>query len=70
MFPEEEHAYWLVNKLSWVLPTVIVCASVVDTVLVSLYMNLFHPWIGILSSGGYPETADAGEVSNNKQKKC
>ena len=70
MFPEEEHAYWLVNYLSWVLPTVIVCASVVDAVLVSLYMNLFHPWVGILSSGGYPETADAGEVSNNKQKKC
>jgi hypothetical protein len=61
VFPEEEHAYWLVNYLSWVLPTVIVFASVVDTVLVSLYMNLFHPWIGILSSGGYPETADTGK---------
>ena len=67
MFPEEEHAYWLVNYLSWVLPTVIASASVVDAILVSLYMKIFHPWIGILASGGYPETADTGGVSNNKE---
>ena len=67
VFPQEEHAYWLVSYLSWVLPTVIVCASVVDAVLVSLYMNIFHPWVGILASGGYPTTADTGRVSNNKE---
>merc|ERR1719220_3180297 len=23
-------------------------------------MNIFHPWVGILASGGYPKTADTG----------
>ena len=48
VFPEEEYAYWLVNKLSWILPLTIVCAAIVDVFLVSIYMRFAHPWKDIL----------------------
>ena len=47
-FPEEEHAYWLVNKLSWILPLTIVFAAIVDVFLVYIYMRFAHPWKDIL----------------------
>ena len=40
----------MVNSLSWILPLAIVIGSLVDTVLVYVYMRWFHQWKDILSS--------------------
>ena len=48
VFPEEEYAYWVVNKLSWVLPLTIVSGAVIDAFLVYIYMRFAHPWKDIL----------------------
>ena len=48
VFPEEEYAYWMVNKLSWVLPFTIVSGAIIDTFLVYIYMRFAHPWKDIL----------------------
>ena len=48
VFPEEEYAYWLVNKLSWVLPLTIVSGAIIDAFLVYIYMRFAHPWKDIL----------------------
>ena len=47
-FPEEEHAYWLVNKLSWILPLMIILGAIIDGLLVYIYMRFAHPWKNIL----------------------
>ena len=48
VFPEEEYAYWMVNKLSWVLPLIIVSGAIIDAFLVYIYMRFAHPWKDIL----------------------
>ena len=48
VFPEEDQAYLLVTTLSWILPLAIIIASVVDMLLVVIYMRFAHPWKGIL----------------------
>ena len=48
VFPEEEYAYWLVNKLSWVLPLTIISGAIIDAILVYIYMRFAHPWKDIL----------------------
>ena len=48
VFPEEEYAYWMVNKLSWVLPLTIVSGAIIDAFLVYIYMRFAHPWKDIL----------------------
>ena len=49
-FPEEDYGFDLVNSLSWILPLGIVMGSLVDAVLVYVYMRYFHQWKDILSS--------------------
>ena len=48
VFPEEEYAYWMLNKLSWVLPLAIVSGAIIDAFLVYIYMRFAHPWKDIL----------------------
>ena len=48
VFPEEEYTYWMLNKLSWVLPLTIVSGAVIDAFLVYIYMRFAHPWKDIL----------------------
>ena len=48
VFPEEEYAYWMLNKLSWVLPLTIVSGAIIDAFLVYIYMRFAHPWKDIL----------------------
>ena len=48
VFPEEEHSYWLMNLLMWLLPTILAIAAVVDALLAYIYMKYVHPWKGIL----------------------
>ena len=39
----------MVNSLSWILPFAIVMGSLVDALLVYVYMRYFHQWKDILS---------------------
>ena len=48
VFPEEEHSYWLMTLLMWLLPTILAIAAVVDALLAYIYMKYAHPWKGIL----------------------
>ena len=52
-FKEEVHAYWLVTLLSWVLPLTVFLSSLVDCLLVWIYMNYAHPWISILEPASW-----------------
>ena len=47
-FDEEEHAYRLVTKLSWILPIIVVCGGVLDMIVIFSYMRFAHPWKDIL----------------------
>ena len=67
VFPEEEHAYWLVNLLLWVLPTTISIAAVVDVLLAVIYMRFTHPWKGLLAKDEKKEKSDDAEVSQSAQ---
>ena len=67
-FPEEDYGFDLVNSLCWILPLGIVMASLVDAVLVYVYMKYVHQWKDILSSEGVLspelEMEESNEPSN------
>ena len=65
VFPEEEHAYWLVNLLIWVLPLTISIAAVVDMIFAVIYMKFGHPWKALLSNNEKKENSDDAEVSES-----
>ena len=67
VFPEEEHAYWLVNLLIWILPTTISIAAVVDMLFAVIYMKFAHPWKGLLAKDEKKEKSDHVEVSEGAQ---
>ena len=67
VFPEEEHAYWLVNLLIWILPTTISIAAVVDMLFAVIYMKFAHPWKGLLAKDEKKEKSDHVEVSESAQ---
>ena len=48
MFPEEEQAYEKISMLSWLLPLTAIIGSLMDTILVVVFMKLAHPWKDIL----------------------
>ena len=48
MFPEEEKAYEKISMLSWLLPLTAIIGSLMDTILVVIFMKLAHPWKDIL----------------------
>ena len=48
VFPEEEEAMDRVTLLLWLLPTVVAFATLIDILLVLLYVNILHPWSVIL----------------------
>ena len=62
-FPEEDQAFHLVTKLSWILPLTLLIASILDAIFVLIFMKFAHPWKGILSSEENTEKADLSEVS-------
>ena len=47
-FPEEDDAYWAVTTLSWALPMILVISTILDSILVWVYMKYAHPWKDIL----------------------
>ena len=48
VFPEEEQAYKKISMLFWLLPLTVVIGSLIDTILVAVFMKLAHPWKDIL----------------------
>ena len=58
VFPEEEQAYEKISMLSWLLPLTAIIGSLVDTILVVVFMKLAHPWKDIL----FGETEQAEET--------
>ena len=48
VFPEEEQAYEKISMLSWLLPLSAIIGSLIDTILVVVFMKLAHPWKDIL----------------------
>ena len=48
VFPEEEAAYTLLSLLRWALPLAVLLATLLDLLLVWLYMRFAHPWSEIL----------------------
>ena len=36
------------KNLRWILPLVIFLGAILDSILVAIYMNFAHPWLGIL----------------------
>ena len=48
VFQQEEDAYNLAVLLRWLLPLIVILASLLDLVLMMVYMKNLHPWKGIL----------------------
>ena len=48
VFPEEKQAYETISVLSWLLPLTAILGSLIDTILVAVFMKLAHPWKDIL----------------------
>ena len=44
VWPEETIAFERLRLLCWALPTFVALATLVDVVLVLLYLNILHPW--------------------------
>ena len=38
----------LLKNLRWILPLVVFLGAILDSILVAIYMNFAHPWLGIL----------------------
>ena len=56
-------AYEKISMLSWVLPLIVIIGSLVDTILVVVYMKLAHPWKDILF-GQMKETEEAKPIES------
>ena len=63
MFPEEEQAYDRISMLSWLLPLAAIIGSLIDTILVVVFMKLAHPWKDILF-GQLKETKEAQTIES------
>ena len=61
VFPEEKKAYETISMLSWILPLIVIIGSLVDTMLVVVFMKLAHPWKDILF-GQMEQTEDTQPI--------
>jgi hypothetical protein len=50
--PEEQAAYARLTLLRWLAPLAVLLTSLLDLLLVGLYMSYAHPWRGILETSG------------------
>ena len=66
VFPEEEHSYKLVSKLSWILPVTIISTGLIDLMFVVTYMKFGHPWKAIISREKKSETSQFYLQSTNE----
>ena len=68
-FDEEEHAYRLVSKISWILPINVVCGGVFDMIVIFSYMRFAHPWKDILYgeevSENFKKVKEVSQVNDN-----
>ena len=47
-FPEEREGFARIMFLSWILPSIVLATTLIDLILVFLYMRFLHPWRCIL----------------------
>ena len=66
VFPEEEQAYEKISMLSWLLPLTVVIGSLIDTILVAVFMKLAHPWKDILF-GQMEQTEETQPIESDIQ---
>ena len=59
VFDEEDDAYLLVTKFSWILPTIILSGGLIDLLLIVFYMKFAHPWKDILVGENTSQNATA-----------
>ena len=63
------------NKLSWILPLIIIFGAIVDALLVYIYMRFAHPWKDILfykdetSEKEENEIVDQGREKQEREEK-
>ena len=68
VFPEEEQAYEKISMLSWLLPLAAIVGSLMDTILVAIFMKLAHPWKDILFGRMEPEETQLIEPTDMQSK--
>ena len=68
VFPEEEQAYEKISMLSWLLPLTAIIGSLVDAILVVVFMKLAHPWKDILFGQMDPEETQLIEPTDMQSK--
>ena len=72
VFPEEVQAYERISILSWILPLTAIIGSLVDTILVVVFMRLAHPWkeilFGQIIGEGNEETIEVEQVGDKNDK--
>ena len=72
VFPEEEQAYEKISMLSWLLPLTAIIGSLIDTLLVVVFMKLAHPWkdilFGQLEISEETQSNESTDVQNTKSK--
>ena len=66
VFPEEEQAYEKISMLSWILPLIAIIGSLLDAILVAVFMKLAHPWKDILF-GQLEQTEETQSIESNIQ---
>ena len=52
VFPQEAEALDRLTLLCWLLPTVMALATLIDVLLVLLYVYILHPWKVIIQQVG------------------
>ena len=55
VFPQEAEALDRLTLLCWLLPTVVALATLIDVLLVLLYVYILHPWKVIIQQVGWPK---------------
>ena len=53
VFPQEAEALDRLTLLCWLLPTVLALATLIDVLLVLLYLYILHPWKVIIQQVAY-----------------
>ena len=66
VFPEEVQAYEKISMLSWLLPLTAIIGSLMDTILVVVFMKLAHPWKDILF-GQMEQTEETQQIESDIQ---
>ena len=65
VFPQETEALERLTLLSWLLPTVVALATLIDVLLVLLYVYILHPWKVIIQQVGMTQNKKTSQELGN-----